>query len=50
MSTILAQRRVELTGARDDLDVDAKRRKMATERGKILESIRDFFGLNGGPT
>jgi len=48
MSTILAQRRVELVAVRDNLDAEAKRRKMVTERGKILESIRDFFGMNDG--
>jgi CRP-like cAMP-binding protein/small-conductance mechanosensitive channel len=47
MSTVLAQRRVELVAVRDNLDADAKKRKMVTERSKILESIRDFFGLNG---
>jgi CRP-like cAMP-binding protein/small-conductance mechanosensitive channel len=49
ISTVLAQRRVELVAVRDHLDADAKKRKMVTERGRILESIRDFFGLNGGP-
>jgi len=49
MSTILAQRRVELVAVRENLDADAKKRKMVTERGRILESIRDFFGLNEGP-
>jgi CRP-like cAMP-binding protein len=48
MSTILAQRRVELVAVRDNLDADARRRKMVTERSKILESIRDFFGMNNG--
>jgi CRP-like cAMP-binding protein len=48
MSTLLAQRRVELVAVRDHLDAEAKKRKMVTERGKILESIRDFFGLSGG--
>jgi CRP-like cAMP-binding protein/small-conductance mechanosensitive channel len=48
MSTLLAQRRVELMAVRENLDADAKKRKMVTERGKILASIRDFFGLNGG--
>jgi CRP-like cAMP-binding protein len=47
MSTILAQRRVELVAVRDNLDAEAKKRKMVTEGSKILESIRDFFGLNG---
>jgi small-conductance mechanosensitive channel/CRP-like cAMP-binding protein len=49
MSTLLAQRRVELVAIRDHLDAEAKKRKMVTERGRILESIRDFFGLNDGP-
>ena len=35
------------TGVRDNLDAEAKKRKMVTEGNKILESIRDFFGLNG---
>jgi CRP-like cAMP-binding protein/small-conductance mechanosensitive channel len=48
ISTILAQRRVELVAVRENLDADAKKRKMVTERSKILESIRDFFGLNDG--
>jgi hypothetical protein len=47
MSTILAQRRVELVAVRDNLDADAKKRKMVSEGSKILESIRDFFGLSG---
>jgi CRP-like cAMP-binding protein len=46
MSAILAQRRVELMAVRDNLDAEAKKRKMVTEGSKILESIRDFFGLN----
>jgi len=45
MSTILAQRRVELVAVRDNLDAEAKKRKIVTEDSKILESIRDFFGL-----
>ena len=49
MSTVLAQRRVELMAVRDNLDADAKTRKMVAERGRILESIRDFFGLSDGP-
>jgi CRP-like cAMP-binding protein len=45
ISTVLAQRRVELMAGRDIIDADAKTRKMVDERGRILESIRDFFGL-----
>ncbi len=48
MSTILAQRRVELVAVRDNLDAEARRRKLVTERSRILESIKDFFGMNGG--
>jgi CRP-like cAMP-binding protein/small-conductance mechanosensitive channel len=48
MSTILAQRRVELVAVRENLDAEGKKRKMVTERGRILESIRDFFGLRNG--
>ena len=47
ISTVLAKRRVELMAVRDDLDADAKKRKVVTERSKILASIRDFFGLSG---
>jgi len=47
ISVVLAQRRVELVGVRDNLDAEAKKRKLVTERVRILESIRDFFGLNG---
>jgi CRP-like cAMP-binding protein/small-conductance mechanosensitive channel len=46
MSIVLAQRRVELVAVRDNLDAEAKKRKMVTEGSRILESIRDFFGLN----
>jgi len=48
MSTILAQRRVELLAVRENLDAEAKKKKMVTERGRILQSIREFFGLNAG--
>jgi small-conductance mechanosensitive channel/CRP-like cAMP-binding protein len=46
MSAILAQRRVELAAVRDNLDADAKKRQMVSERGKILASIREFFGID----
>jgi CRP-like cAMP-binding protein len=48
MSSILAQRRVELLAVRENLDAEARKRKMVTERGRILASIRDFFGLSNG--
>jgi len=46
ISTVLAQRRVELLAVRDNLDAEAKKRKMVTEGSRILESIREFFGLS----
>ncbi len=45
ISTVLAQRRVELVAVRENLDAEARKQHMASERGKILASIRDFFGL-----
>jgi len=45
ISTILAQRRVELEAAREGLDADARRSRMFTERGRILTAIKGFFGL-----
>jgi small-conductance mechanosensitive channel/CRP-like cAMP-binding protein len=47
ISAILAQRRVELLAAREDLDADAKKRQIVSERGQLLAAIRDFFGLRG---
>lgn len=46
ISTVLAQRRVELRAVRDNLDADSKRSAIVSERGRLLESIREFFGLN----
>jgi small-conductance mechanosensitive channel/CRP-like cAMP-binding protein len=46
VSTVLAQRRVELQAARENLDADARNRKIQSERGKMVEAIRDFFGLD----
>jgi small-conductance mechanosensitive channel/CRP-like cAMP-binding protein len=45
VSTILAQRRVELIAVQEHLDADAKKRKMVAEKGKILAGIQRFFGL-----
>jgi len=45
ISSVLAQRRVELEAARENLDAETKLRRMQTERGRILASIRDFFAL-----
>lgn len=46
ISTTLAQRRVALESARDNLDAAARNSRMMTERKRILEAIRDFFGMN----
>jgi CRP-like cAMP-binding protein len=46
ISTVLAQRRVELQAARENLDAEHKRRKIASERSKMIESIRQFFALD----
>ena len=45
ISGILAQRRVELAAARVELDAEARTSRMFTERGKILNAIKGFFGL-----
>jgi CRP-like cAMP-binding protein/small-conductance mechanosensitive channel len=45
ISQILAQRRVELLAARDNLDAEAKRRRAETESNRILHAIREFFAL-----
>jgi CRP-like cAMP-binding protein/small-conductance mechanosensitive channel len=45
ISEILAQRRVELTSAKENLDADTRSRRVQSERKKILEAIRDFFGM-----
>jgi CRP-like cAMP-binding protein len=46
ISTILAQRRVELEAARENLDAQARSSRIHTERSRILGAIRDFFALN----
>jgi CRP-like cAMP-binding protein len=45
ISTILAQRRVELESAREHLDADTRSRRVQSEKKRILEGIRDFFGM-----
>ncbi len=46
ISETLAQRRVELTSARENLDADSRSRRVQSERKRILEAIRDFFGMD----
>lgn len=47
ISSILAQRRIELESVRDNLDAETKRRRAETESGRILAAIREFFALKG---
>ena len=47
VSTILAQRRVELRAVQEHLDAAARNSQLVSERRKILASVRAFFGLEG---
>jgi CRP-like cAMP-binding protein len=47
LSGILAQRIMELAALKENLDADEKKRRLHAEHGRILASIRDFFGLEG---
>jgi CRP-like cAMP-binding protein len=46
ISQVMARRRVELAGVREGLDAEAKKRRITEERGRLLESIQTFFGLD----
>ncbi len=46
ISGILAQRRVELEAVREGLDAESRRSRIFTERGRILNAIKGFFGLS----
>jgi small-conductance mechanosensitive channel/CRP-like cAMP-binding protein len=46
LSAKLATRRVELIAAREGLDATSKRAREASERERILRSIRSFFALD----
>jgi CRP-like cAMP-binding protein len=46
ISELLAQRKVELAAAREDLDIAAKSRRVAAEQKRILGTIQGFFGLD----
>ncbi|MEJ7727715.1 MAG: mechanosensitive ion channel family protein [Polyangiaceae bacterium] len=46
ISQMLAQRKVELAAAREDLDAGAKQRRVAAEQKRILGTIQGFFGLD----
>jgi len=45
VSAVLAERRVGLEAAKEGLDQAAKTRRIASERSRILASIREFFAL-----
>jgi small-conductance mechanosensitive channel/CRP-like cAMP-binding protein len=45
ISTILAERLVELEASRDDLGADAQARRRNDTRSRILSAIRNVFGL-----
>ena len=46
VAEILARRRVELTAARENLDHEARTRRVAAAQVDLLRRIRDFFGLH----
>jgi small-conductance mechanosensitive channel/CRP-like cAMP-binding protein len=46
LSTKLASRRVELIAAREGLDASSKQQREASERERILRSIKAFFALD----
>lgn len=45
ISTVLAQRKIDLLAAREHLDMIARRRQIASEHDSILAAIQSFFGL-----
>jgi small-conductance mechanosensitive channel/CRP-like cAMP-binding protein len=46
VAELLARRRVELTAARENLDQEARTRRVAAAQVDLLRRIRDFFGLH----
>ncbi len=46
ISRLLAQRRVELDAAREELDEDARRKRLASAEQDLLSRIRHFFRLH----
>jgi small-conductance mechanosensitive channel/CRP-like cAMP-binding protein len=46
LSEKLATRRVELLAVRENLDMTAQKARHASERDRILEGIKSFFGLS----
>ncbi len=50
VSTVMAQRRVELQGVLEHLDAETRNRRVTAERNKILAGIQSFFGLDEDET
>ncbi len=48
ISAMLAARKVELLAAREDLDEETKKQKLAAEETRLLSTIEEFFGLESG--
>jgi small-conductance mechanosensitive channel/CRP-like cAMP-binding protein len=46
VSQVIARRRVELAAVRENLDAEAKKRRVKEERNKIFANIQAFFGLS----
>lgn len=47
VSSVLAERRVELETAREEAETGDRQSRIQSERTKILASIQDFFGMKG---
>ena len=45
VAEVLAERRVALEAARDNLDAESRSRRVQGERHRILSAVQDFFGL-----
>jgi hypothetical protein len=45
---MLAERKVELLAARENLDAEARDRKLASTKTELLATIESFFGLGDG--
>jgi small-conductance mechanosensitive channel/CRP-like cAMP-binding protein len=46
VSNVMARRRGELAAVREGLDADQKKARVREEKGRILESLQTFFGLD----
>ena len=49
ISSLVAQRRADLTSAQDELSQAARQRLLEDSRGELLGRIRRFFALDAGP-